>query len=103
MNADVTGRPATAPTVAVPVDAPGTDTGDGDATAKIVANGSVINSVSEAPRCHPAIGTAVVAAAPWPVAIWLAAETPAPRGQPMVANRCRKILQFPKYCDAPES
>ena len=49
MNANVTGRPETAPTVAAPVDVPGTDAGDGDATAKIVGNGSDISSVCEAP------------------------------------------------------
>jgi hypothetical protein len=52
MNANVTGRPETAPTAAAPVNAPGTDAGNGDATAKIVANGSDISSVCEAPRCR---------------------------------------------------
>ena len=49
MNATVTARPVTASTVAAPVDAPGTDSGDGDATAKIVGNGSDIRRVCEAP------------------------------------------------------
>jgi hypothetical protein len=48
MNANVTGRPETAPTVAAPVDAPGTDADDGDETATIVGNGSDISSVCEA-------------------------------------------------------
>jgi hypothetical protein len=49
MNANVTARPGTAPTPVAPVDAPGTDAGDGDATAKIVGNGSDVSSVCEAP------------------------------------------------------
>jgi hypothetical protein len=48
MNANFTGRPETAPTVAAPVEAPGTDAGDGDATAKIIGNGSDISTVCEA-------------------------------------------------------
>jgi hypothetical protein len=48
MNANVTGRPETAPTVAAPVCAPGTDAGNADATAKIVGNGSDFSSVCEA-------------------------------------------------------
>ena len=103
MNANVTGRPETAPNAAAPVDAPGTDAGNGDATAKIVANGSDITSVCEAPRCRRRPGRQWWQRhlGRWQFGYRL--ETPAPRGRPMATNRCRKILQFPKYCDAPES
>ena len=49
MNANVTGRPETAPTVAAPADAPGTNAGDDHATAKIVGNDCDISRVCKAP------------------------------------------------------
>jgi hypothetical protein len=48
MNANVTGKPGTAPTVAAPAGAPGTGAGgDRDTTAKILGNGRDINSICE--------------------------------------------------------